>query len=57
MFCECGCGLVTPIAIPVGLVIDHLCGNRRCVNPSHVEPVTQQEHIRRSARCRAVGVV
>jgi len=26
--------------IPGGLVIDHLCRVRHCVNPSHLEPVT-----------------
>lgn len=34
--------------IPDGLQIDHLCRNRRCVNPAHLEPVTQQENARRS---------
>lgn len=30
--------------IPAGLVIDHLCRNRACVNPWHLEPVTQREN-------------
>lgn len=33
--------------IPDGLVIDHLCRNRRCVNPNHLEPVTNLENIQR----------
>lgn len=34
--------LVGPI--PAGLTIDHLCRNRWCVNPEHLEPVTQREN-------------
>lgn len=37
--------LVGPI--PEGLQLDHLCRVASCVNPSHLEPVTQQENIRR----------
>lgn len=33
--------------IPDGLVIDHLCRNRRCVNPYHLDPVTQRENLMR----------
>ncbi len=33
--------------IPDGLHLDHLCRNKRCVNPSHLEPVTQAENNRR----------
>jgi hypothetical protein len=34
-------------AIPDGLVIDHLCRERRCVRPSHLEAVTPLENFRR----------
>ena len=33
--------------IPDGLQTDHLCRNRNCVNPAHLEPVTNQENFRR----------
>ena len=33
--------------IPTGLDLDHLCRNRDCVNPSHLEPVTRSENLRR----------
>lgn len=30
--------------IPDGLQIDHLCQNKRCCNPAHLEPVTAKEN-------------
>ena len=33
--------------IPHGLAIDHLCQNKWCVNPNHLEAVTQTENTRR----------
>lgn len=33
--------------IPKGLTIDHLCRNRACFNPEHLEPVTMRENLLR----------
>lgn len=37
-------------AIPAGLVVDHLCRNRACCNPAHLEAVTQKVNVERSVR-------
>ena len=34
-------------AIPAGLVLDHLCRVRHCVNPAHLEPVTITTNVMR----------
>jgi hypothetical protein len=33
--------------VPNGLELDHLCRNRACCNPDHLEPVTHRENILR----------
>lgn len=33
--------------VPEGLELDHLCRNRGCVNPAHLEPVTHRTNILR----------
>lgn len=46
--------LVAPI--PQGMVIDHLCRVRLCVNPEHLESVTQAENVRRENLANGRGV-
>lgn len=44
--------LVGPI--PDGLPLDHLCRMPACVNPAHLEPVTQAENMRRGDLPQAI---
>jgi HNH endonuclease len=39
--------------IPEGSEIDHLCGNRVCINPAHLEPVTRSENVQRALERRS----
>lgn len=45
--------------IPEGLTIDHLCRNRACCRPDHLEPVTRAENTRRGGaaltHCKRAG--
>lgn len=47
----------TVAAIPAGLVLDHLCRIPRCVNPRHLEPVTDRENIIRGVSPVAANAV
>jgi hypothetical protein len=42
-------------AIPEGMELDHLCRNRACCNPAHLEPVTGKVNTLRSEGVTAVN--
>lgn len=37
-------------SIPEDMTVDHLCGERLCVNPEHLDVVTRSENSRRGRR-------
>ena len=41
--------------IPSGLVLDHLCRNKRCCNPEHLEAVTNKENITRGLAGKTIN--
>ena len=41
--------------IPEGLTIDHLCRTRACINPDHLEAVTNRENILRGEGFAAIN--
>lgn len=43
--------------IPSGMQLDHLCRNRACVNPSHLEPVTARVNTLRGTSGAAQNAV
>lgn len=52
--------LIHAAEIPAGLVVDHLCRNTLCVNPEHMEIVTQSINASRQIKvplthCRRAG--
>jgi HNH endonuclease len=38
--------------VPFGLVLDHICRNKLCVNPNHLEPVTNAINNQRGANAK-----
>lgn len=47
--------ILTVGPVPSDLVMDHLCRNRGCVNPAHLEPVTARENLLRGETLNAIN--
>lgn len=45
------------VDIPFGMVCDHLCKNTKCVNPDHLEVVTNEENVMRGSGVFAKNAV
>lgn len=41
--------------VPKGLDLDHVCLNKKCVNPDHLEAVTRKEHTHRGSTLAAIN--
>lgn len=42
-------------SVPDGKVLDHLCRVTRCINPEHLQAVTQSTNVRRGNRARGTS--
>lgn len=49
--------------IPAGMTVDHICFNRKCINPAHLQLLTRRENCRRhqfsqkTIYCRICGAI
>jgi hypothetical protein len=44
-----------PESIPIGTELDHLCRNRACIAPAHLEPVSHRENVLRGTSVSALA--
>ena len=43
-------------AIPDGMVIMHMCDNRRCINPDHLKPGTHKQNVQDAVAKGRMGI-